>query len=170
MAKPGSSPRKKKLSLPAQIQRYYADLVELTHQSVFTEMGTRNAFHTLLQAAGREHGWTLIAEHGLKVNGRTIRPDGTFKDNMNLVRGYWEAKDTADKLDVEIEKKRKAGYPLTNIIFEDTAAAVLYQNGNRVMSIDMKDPAKLTDLLSTFFAHIEPEIENFEHAVSELCR
>jgi len=30
---------------------------------------------------------------------------------MNLVRGYWEAKDTADKLDAEIEKKRKAGYP-----------------------------------------------------------
>ena len=37
---------------------------------------------------------------------------------MYLVRGYWEAKDTADKLDAEIEKKRKAGYPLNNFIFE----------------------------------------------------
>lgn len=30
---------------------------------------------------------------------------------MKLVRGYWETKDTSDKLDVEIEKKRKARYP-----------------------------------------------------------
>jgi hypothetical protein len=51
---------------------------------------------------------------------------------MYLVRGYWEAKDTADKLDTEIEKKRKAGYPLNNIIFEDTATAVLYQHGQRI--------------------------------------
>src|SRR5262245_5342353 len=49
------------------------------------------AFYALLAAAGKEHGWTLIAEHEMKVNGKTIRPDGTFKDQMNLVRGYWEA-------------------------------------------------------------------------------
>lgn len=42
---------------------------------------------------------------------------------MNLVRGYWEAKDTADKLEAKIEKNRKAGYALNNIIFEDTATA-----------------------------------------------
>jgi hypothetical protein len=58
---------------------------------------------------------------------------------MNLVRGYWEAKDTADKLDTEIEKKRKAGYPLNNIIFEDTSAAVLYQHGERILTADMRD-------------------------------
>ena len=72
-------------------------------------MGTRTAFFALLHAAGREHGWTHIAEQKKKVGGKTIRPDGTFKDEMYLVRGYWEAKDTADKLNVEIEKKRKAG-------------------------------------------------------------
>ena len=83
-------------------------------------MGTRHAFHRLMADAGKTHGWTLIAEQEKKVNGKTIRPDGTFKDEMNLVRGYWEAKDTADNLDAEIEKKRKAGYPLNNIIFEDT--------------------------------------------------
>ena len=90
-------------------------------------MGTRPAFFALLAAAGKEHGWTLIAEQERKFNGKTIRPDGTFKDEMNLVRGYWEAKDIADKLDAEIEKKRKAGYPLNNIIFEDTQTAILYQ-------------------------------------------
>ena len=58
---------------------------------------------------------------------------------MNLVRGYWDAKDTSDKLDAEIEKKRKASYPLNNIIFEDTATAVLYQHGQRILTADMKD-------------------------------
>jgi hypothetical protein len=43
------------------------------------------------------------------VGGKTIRPDGTFKDEMNLVRGYWEAKDTADKL----RSKSKAASHLT---------------------------------------------------------
>ena len=107
------------------------------------EMGTRPAFHALLAAAGKEHSWTLIAEHEKKVNGRTIRPDGTFKDTMNLVRGYWEAKDTDDNLETEIEKKRKAGYPLNNIIFEDTATAILYQDAQRIMAVEMKDPARL---------------------------
>jgi len=48
-----------------------------------------------------------------------LRPDGTFKDEMNLVRGYWEAKDPGDNLNSEIAKKKKAGYPFNNIIFED---------------------------------------------------
>src|SRR5436190_20848190 len=111
------------------IERYYADLDELTRQRVMFEMGTRYAFHRLLADAGKPHRWTLIAEQEKKVAGKTIRPDGTFKDEMNLVRGYWEAKDTADDLNKEIEKKRKSGYPLSNIIFEDTQTAVLYQHG-----------------------------------------
>src|SRR5687768_2983132 len=105
----GARKRGGRTGLPKLIEKYYADLRELAHQNVMYEMGTRPAFHALLAAAGREQG--LIAEHEKKVDGRTIHPDGTFKDQMNLVRGYWEAKDTGDKLDVEIEKKRKAGYP-----------------------------------------------------------
>lgn len=102
MAKTGAPWRKS--SLPKLIEKYYADLADLARQNVFVEMGTRTAFFALLHASGREHGWTLIAEQEKKVGGKTIRPDGTFKDEMNLVRGYWEAKDTADKLDTEIEK------------------------------------------------------------------
>jgi hypothetical protein len=123
MAKTDRTTRRKS-SLSKLIEKYYADLADLARQNVFVEMGTCTAFFALLHAAGREHGWTLIAEQEKKVGGKTIREGGTFKDEMYLVRGYWEAKDTADKLDVEIEKKRKAGYPLNNIIFEDTATAV----------------------------------------------
>src|SRR5216110_2523398 len=142
---PAAGQGQRKTSLPKLIEQYYADLKDLTHQNVMYEMGVRPAFHALLQATGKEHRWTLIGEHEKKVNGKTIRPDGTFKDEMNLVRGYWEAKDTADKLDAEIEKKRKAGYPLNNIIFEDTSTAILYQRGQRILAADMQDPAKLAE-------------------------
>ena len=75
MAKTSRTTRRKS-SLPKLLEKYYADLADLARQNVFVEMGTRTAFFALLHAAGREHGWTLIA----------------------------------DKLDVEIEKKRKAGH------------------------------------------------------------
>lgn len=167
MSKSSGPLRKKQSSLPQLIADYYAALADLAHQNVMYEMGTRPAFHALMQAEGRRHGWTLIAEHEKKANGKTIRPDGTFKDGMNLVRGYWEAKDTDDKLDAEIEKKRRKGYPLNNIIFEDTATAVLFQHGQRVLTADMKDPARLAELITEFFRYVEPEIEQFEHAVDE---
>jgi hypothetical protein len=59
------------------------------------------------------------------VGGKTVIPDATLCDEYNLHRGYWEAKDTDDKLDAEIKKKIAKGYPLTNTIFEDTRQAVL---------------------------------------------
>ncbi len=40
-----------------------------------------------------------------RIRGKQVRPDGTLRDDFNLHRGYWEAKDTADKLDAEIRKK-----------------------------------------------------------------
>lgn len=53
------------------------------------------------------------------------RPDGTLYDDVKFPRGYWEAKDTQDNLDAEIQAKIRRGYPLTNTIFEDTQRAVL---------------------------------------------
>src|SRR5438477_6015366 len=157
-------PQVRRLKLPTLIEKYYTDLADLTHQNVMYEMGTRPAFHALLNAAGKDAGWTLIAEQQKKVNGRVIVPDGTFKDAMNLVRGYWEAKDTDDKLEVEIEKKRKGGYPTNNIIFEDTATAVLYQHGQEILRASMKEAGKLEELIGQFFRYVEPEIEEFEQA------
>jgi hypothetical protein len=109
MPPPGGS-KWRKTSLPKLIEKYYADLAGFARQNVLFEMGTRHAFHRLLADAGKEYGWTLIAEQEKKVGGKTIRPDGTFKDDLFLVRGYWEAKDTADKLDTEIATRRINDY------------------------------------------------------------
>ncbi|MDO8586235.1 MAG: type ISP restriction/modification enzyme [Armatimonadota bacterium] len=109
-------------------------------------------------------GWTLLQEQRL-ANGGV--PDGTLRDAFLLPRGYWEAKDTADDLNVEIKKKIDAGYPLTNIIFEDTRRAVLYQDGQRKLEVDMTQAQQVADLLHEFTTHAEPDIEQFERAVAE---
>ncbi len=57
-----------------------------------------------------------------------IYPDGTLQDVFKLARGYWEAKDTNDDLDAEIQKKIAKKYPPTNTIFEDTEEVARKRN------------------------------------------
>jgi hypothetical protein len=41
----------------------------------------------------------------------TVRPDRTLVYGLRVPFGYWEAKDTSDDFDEEIEKKFRRGYP-----------------------------------------------------------
>ncbi len=104
---------------PKNLTEYYAALEAYGKQGVTHEGALRSAFQNLLAETGRRTGWTLIPE----LASGSIRPDGTFRDEYFLNRGYWEAKDTNDNLEAEIQKKIAKGYPLTNIIFEDTQRA-----------------------------------------------
>src|SRR5208282_1039124 len=81
--------------------------------------------------------------------------------------GYWEAKDSKDDLDLEIEKKFRAGYPKTNIIFDDSMQAVLIQHGEEVMRCDVDDTHGLEKLLNLYFGYERPEIEAFRKAVEQ---
>ena len=83
---------------PQDIRDYHAALDAYAEQGVTHEGAVRSAFQNLLAETGRRAGWTLIPEW-------SIRPDGTFRDECFLNRGYWEAKDTRDRLETEIEKK-----------------------------------------------------------------
>jgi predicted helicase len=95
-------------------------------------------------------GWTLIPD--LTIG--PIRPDGTFRDDYYLEHGYWEAKDTRDNLQTEIQKKIVRGYPRTNLIFEDT-------------QVDLTQPQQLINRLVTFFSYTEPAHADFNKAVEE---
>jgi predicted helicase len=149
------------------IQHYYETLKTFSEQKVTHEGALETAFSRLLADTAHSHHWTLIPKLSIRAGAKYIAPDGTLKDEFNLKRGYWEAKDTDDDLDKEIRKKIDKGYPLSNTIFEDTREAVLYQNGHEANRYDLADPQKLCDLLNEFFAHIEPDIEGFEEAVEE---
>ncbi len=148
------------------VKTYYQTLKGLGDLSVKHEGGVRMAFQTLLADTAKTAGWTLVPEQPMKARGRTVIPDGTLRDEY-LPRGYWEAKDTDDDLDAEIRKKIDAGYPLSNIIFEDTRTGALFQGGQLVLRADLTKPQQLADLLNAFYAYAEPDIEHFETAVEE---
>ncbi len=149
------------------VKAYYETLKGYAGQDISHETAVRSAFQNLLADVAKLHGWTLIPELSHSAKTGTVRPDGTIRDNSYLPRGYWEAKDTSDDLDAEIRKKIAKGYPTTNILFEDTRTAVLYQDAQEVRRIDLKDADALASLLNEFFAYSEPDIDQFEHAVGE---
>jgi predicted helicase len=150
------------------IRRYYESAAALRDQGVLNEMNVRSAFEFLLADTAKLKGWTFIPELSGKSGGALVRPDGTLRDRNSLPRGYWEAKDTQDDLDTEIKKKIARGYPLSNIIFEDTQTGVLFQNKQKIDGpYSLGNPRELAALLNQFFSYTEPDIEGFEEAVDE---
>lgn len=151
----------------AAIRRYQETLGRLHEQQVEHEGGLRRAFGTLLKETARKRDWTLIEE--LPVSGGRLRPDGTLRDRWQLPHGYWEAKDGRDDLEVEIRRKRERGYPFSNIIFEDTNSAVLFQNERRVLRADCGNRRELADLLTQFYSHEMEDFSSFEEAVADFA-
>ena len=127
------------------------------------ESSIRNAFERCLDAYCRDHREKLRLVPEIKT-GAGIFPDGTVKDTLRMARGYWEAKDTHDDLETEIQKKFNRGYPRDNIIFEDSQTAVLFQNREEAMRVDMTRPGELHRLIRRFLDYELPEIEEFRQA------
>ena len=145
------------------IERYHAYLGELIEAGGSdNELNIRPAFQNCLTAYCNDHRerLTLVPE----LPGPGGIPDGTVKDSLRMARGYWEAKDTDDNLDNEIQAKFAQGYPQDNIIFEDSRTAVLVQNREEAMRVDMSRPADLHRLITRFLNYELPEIEEFRQA------
>ncbi|MHC4404861.1 MAG: hypothetical protein ACYTG0_34870 [Planctomycetota bacterium] len=136
------------------VKTYYEALAKYAEQNVEHETALRSAFQNLLDETGRRFGWTLIPELSYKTDGHRVQPDGTFRDDFHIKRGFWEAKDTLDDLEAEIQKKIDRDYPLSNIIFEDTRTGYLYQNGRQAMKADLTDRRQLCDLLNASLWHV----------------
>ncbi|GAB4512037.1 MAG: hypothetical protein OHK0046_10980 [Anaerolineae bacterium] len=132
------------------------------------EGNIRHAFATLLQATAHESKWKLVQEHSVRVEGggHLIRYDGVLRDDSGLPHGYWEAKDSRDDLDKEIEAKRDRRYSFENTIFEDSREAVLYQRGERVLRVPVDNAEKLARLLTQFYNHEIKPFENFNAALA----
>ncbi len=145
------------------IEQYRAHLQELKEfGGSDNELSIRPAFQNCLGAYCREHREKLGLVPELSAGG--VIPDGTVKDSLRMARGYWEAKDTHDDLDAEIQKKFNSGYPRDNILFEDSETAVLFQNGNEAMRVDMGRPGELHRLIRRFLDYELPEIGEFRQA------
>jgi len=81
--------------------------------------------------------------------------------------GLWEAKDTEDDLEKEIKAKFKAGYPRDNILFQEPLRAILYQNGEKLVDVDLTRPELLVHVLDLFFGWRPPAFDEWEKAVDE---
>jgi predicted helicase len=151
------------------INQYLADLDRLkkvggTHR----ESVVREAFKDLLKAWGKQHELVFIPEYKLDSATKDTRfVDGALLYELRVPFGYWEAKDSKDDLDAEIEFKFKRGYPQDNIIFEDSTQAVLIQHRTEVMRCDVTDVKALEKLLKLFFSFERAEIADFRHAVAQ---
>ena len=130
------------------------------------ESNIRRAFAVCLDSYCRDHREKLALVDELGYRGG-VYPDGTVKDSLRMARGYWEAKDTHDDLDAEIQNKFNRGYPQDNIIFEDSREAVLIQNGDVAMRVDMRREGELNRLIRLFLDYELPEIEDFRKAQSQ---
>ena len=149
------------------IEEYRAKLQELIEfGGSDNEENIRPAFQNCLDSYCRDHRERLILIPELKTS-PSNKPDGTVKDSLRMARGYWEAKDSHDDLDAEIQVKFNRGYPKDNILFEDSQTAVLVQNGGEAMRVDMSRDGELHRLIRVFLDYELPEIQQFRHAQSQ---
>ena len=152
------------MSTYLNIEHYYSSLAELIEAGGSdNELNIRPAFQNCLAAYCAAHRDKLVLVPELAASKGT-KPDGTIRDALRMTRGYWEAKDTHDNLDAEIQDKFARGYPRDNILFEDSRVAVLFQNGDEAMRVDMTDAGRLHRLIGRFLDYELPEIGEFRQA------
>ena len=89
------------------IKTYLKDIQHLEEQQITHELGIKGPFQNLLDKAAKKRGWTLVPELSTYSGGKRVVPDGTVRDEFRLARGWWEAKDTSDRLAAEIQKSSK---------------------------------------------------------------
>lgn len=149
------------------INEYLNDLATLKRVSgAQRESIVREAFKDLLKKWGRSQNLVFIPEHEFVTTAKVRNyVDGALMHDLRVPFGYWEAKDADDDLDEEIAKKFRRGYPNTNIVFEDTTQAVLFQNGVEVIRCKTDDGPALQNLLELFFGWQRPEIAEFRKAI-----
>lgn len=149
------------------IQEYHRRVEEIIqYGGSRNETAIRLAFQKLIEQYCADKKIELIPELAYKtVLGTTVNLDGTLKDALRQDWGYWESKDSYDVLDDEIENKIAKGYPTTNILFEDSRVAVLFQNGKEVKRASFNDDNDLHILILDFVNYEPPQVQTFREAI-----
>ena len=150
------------------IQDYYATLQQYAQHGITHEGAVSSPFDTLLHTCANQINATFIPQHSMHTAaGNRIVIDGIIRDEYGLPLAYWEAKDIDDDLSKSVQEKRDAGYPLDNTLFQTPQRAILYQNGQAVLDVDITEPAHLISALQHLFAYVPPALDNWQTAVSD---
>ena len=151
----------------ALINQYYNNLDRAIQFGKSTnETAIRNNFWALLNTYAPKYNYELVPEVWCQgTKGKKVKPDGIVKNLFGLDIGLWESKDQKTNIDDEIDLKIRTGYPLANILFEDSNTAVLYQRGEETMRIPMRDADKLDKLITAFMTFKNETVYKFEIAL-----
>ena len=150
------------------IRDYYTTLQQYDRHNATHEGAVSNPFAFLLDTCAKQLNATLIPQYGMHTpKGNRIVIDGVVLDEYGLPFAYWEAKDIDDDLRKAVAEKRDAGYPLDNILFQTPLRAILYQNGQVALDVDITEPARLIAALQYLFAYVPPALDNWQTAVSD---
>ncbi len=151
------------------INQYYQNLDRtLQFGKSRNEQSIRNHFWALLNEYARKFNYEVIPEVAVMgTKGKKVHPDGTVKNLWGLDIGLWESKDEKDDIEAEIDSKIKKGYPLTNILFEDSDTAILFQRGEEVNRIKVRDADKLHEILEEFLSFKSETVYKFEDAIEK---
>jgi hypothetical protein len=67
-----------------EIKRYYEELAGYATHEIAHEGATSSAFQNLLAATCKKADWNLVPQLTTKIKGKSVRPDGTLRDEFNL--------------------------------------------------------------------------------------
>ncbi len=151
------------------INRYYNNLDRaIQFGKSVNEQSIRNHFWYLLNDYARKQNYEVVPEVTcVGTKGKKVQPDGIVKNLFGLDIGLWESKDEKDTINDEIEAKRKKGYPFTNILFEDTQTAILFQRDAEVMRVKVRDAEKLHGIITKFISFKSEYVHRFEDALEK---
>ena len=150
------------------IRDYYATLQQYEQHAIRHEGAVSNPFAFLLDTCTKQVNGTFIPQFAMhSPKGNRIVVDGVILDEYGLPFAYWEAKDMDDDLPKAVQSKRDKGYPLNNILFQTPQRAILYQNGQIALDLDITDPARLIAALQYLFAYVPAALDNWQTAVSD---
>ena len=150
------------------IRDYYTTLQQYDQHDATHEGAVSNPFAFLLDTCAKQIDATLIPQYGMHTaKGNRIVIDGAVLDEYGLPFAYWEAKDIDDDLAKAVQDKRDAGYPFDNILFQTPQRAILYQNGQNALDVDITEPARLIAALQYLFSYVPPALDNWQTAVSD---
>ena len=150
------------------IRDYYATLQEYEQQGIRHEGAVSNLFAFLLDSCTKQIKGTFIAQYAMQTAaGKRIVIDGLVRNEFELPLAYWEAKDVDDNLLKAVEEKRDAGYPFDNILFQTPQRAILYQNGQVALDLDITTPANLISALQYLFSYTPPQLHDWQTAVED---
>ena len=150
------------------IRDYYTTLQQYDRHNTTHEGAVSNPFAFLLDTCAKQLNATLIPQYGMHTaKGNRIVIDGVVLDEYGLPFAYWEAKDIDDDLVKAVQAKRDTGYPFDNILFQTPQRAILYQNGQVALDVDITEPARLIAALQYLFAYVPPALDNWQTAVSD---